>query len=75
MHGSAKHIQVNLAESEKGTWLLKISDDGTGSSGKDTQPGLGTAVIDSWTRVIDGTKRIESNSLTGYSLEISFANK
>ena len=75
MHGSAKHIEVSLMKSKSDVWLLRISDDGSGSSGQESQPGLGTAFIDSWTRVLEGTKRIVSSPTTGYSLEISFPNK
>lgn len=75
MHGSAKTVEVSLLEKEKNVWLLKISDDGSGARVQDAQPGLGTAVIDSWTRIIGGTKRVASNEKAGYALEISFTGK
>lgn len=72
MHGKASKIAVRLAENETGQWTLTISDDGRGSRAKKNKPGLGTAVIDSWVRVISGTKALE-DSAAGYKLTIKFS--
>lgn len=71
MHGKASKIVVRLAENETSHWALTIADNGKGSRARKNKPGLGTAVIDSWVRVVSGTKSLEE-STSGYKLTIRF---
>lgn len=71
MHGNASKIVVKLTEDSTRHWSLTLADNGTGSRAKKNKPGLGTAVIDSWVRVISGTKSLEE-STSGYKLRIKF---
>ena len=72
IHGSAAVIEVTLHQTPEGNWLLVVQDDGEANKDEPSKPGLGTAIIDSWTRIIGGTKRIHAQGGQGYTLEISF---
>jgi len=74
MHGKATHILVEVSESGKDTWNLCVADDGLGKKAELGEPGLGTAIIESWARLIGGNKRITSTEY-GYTLAITFGSK
>lgn len=71
IHGKSTRVWVRAIQSPSDQWVLTISDDGLGSKAPGNKPGLGTAVIDSWLRVLGGSKVIR-NSEVGYELEVSF---
>lgn len=72
IHGSAAFIEVLLHQTPEGNWHLIVQDDGKATQAEQSKPGLGSAIIDSWTRIIGGTKHIHVLDGQGYTLEISF---
>jgi len=72
MHGEAKNISVTIAEAADQQFTLVIQDDGSGASEGADNAGVGTAVIDSWVRVLDGTRTISTPAAGGYRLEVAF---
>ena len=73
VHGPAKHVMVSLKTDPQGRTHLEISDDGPGA-GATESPGVGTAVIDSWLSMLEGSKRIETVKGYGYRLSVSFVS-
>ena len=71
IHGQSTRIWVRAIQRPSNHWVFTISDDGVGSKAPSNKPGLGTAVIDSWLRVLGGSKEIR-NSEVGYELEVTF---
>ena len=71
IHGKSSRVWVRAIQLPPNTWVLTISDDGLGTNAPSHKPGLGTAIIDSWLRVLGGAKVIR-NSEVGYELEVSF---
>lgn len=72
MHGEAENISVTISETADQEFTLVIQDDGSGASEGAANAGVGTAVIDSWARVLSGTKSISTTASGGYRLEVSF---
>lgn len=71
IHGRASEVMVSLQTESPNSWTLAIADNGQSKS-KTGRPGLGTAVIDAWVRVINGTKKVQ-HTPQGYRLEIGFS--
>ena len=74
VHGPARHIKISFETKGEGTTRLEISDDGPGSSNAVDVPGVGTAVIDSWVGILNGTKTIETVPGHGYTLAVEFSS-
>lgn len=74
VHGPAKAVNVSVETDSLGATLLKVSDDGPGSSPEGIVAGGGTAVIDSWVGVLRAKKTIQSVPGHGYQLEIRIPN-
>jgi len=74
VHGPAKHVEVSLATNEHGATRLEISDDGPGGAVEQIESGVGTAVIDSWVGILNGTKTIETMPGSGYRLTVEFSS-
>lgn len=58
MHGHARHCDVSLRETD-GLLLVTITDDGVGLPAV-TKPGLGSTLISTWCRTLDGSWTRES---------------
>jgi signal transduction histidine kinase len=74
VHGPAKNVKISLATDALGSSRLEISDDGPGSSDDLDSSGVGTAVIDSWVGIINGSKNIETVPGHGYQLTVEFSS-
>jgi signal transduction histidine kinase len=74
VHGPAKHVKISMTTDSKGLSQLEISDDGPGSSGESSEPGVGTAVIDSWLSILKGVKTIDTVPGHGYRLTVTFTS-
>lgn len=72
VHGPAKNVEISLETSDAGTSKLEISDDGPGGSIELIESGVGTAVIDSWVGILNGTKTIDTMPGSGYRLTVEF---
>lgn len=74
VHGPAKNVKISLDTDGLGRSRLEISDDGPGGSVDDTVSGVGTAVIDSWVGILNGSKTIETVPGHGYQLIVEFSS-
>lgn len=74
VHGPAKHVKISLGTDQLGDSKLEISDDGPGASIDQSASGVGTAVIDSWVGILNGTKTIETVPGHGYRLTVEFSS-
>jgi len=72
VHGPAKRVQVSVSTDSVGVTELIVSDDGPGISVDDITAGVGTAIIDSWVGILDGSKEIISALGHGYQLRVTF---
>lgn len=71
-HGRASRVDVGLTMSEPGTLLLTVSDDGRGLPSGPIVRGAGSAIIDAWCAVAQGSWRWVP-SRRGARLEAAFA--
>lgn len=72
VHGPAKRIQVSVkTDSTKFTEII-VSDDGPGVRIEEASAGVGTAIIDSWVGILNGSKEIDSAPGHGYQLRVTF---
>lgn len=55
VHGQATTCTIAVAPVEGDRIEIVVADNGTGSSGAAVAPGFGSAVLDSWCRLLDGT--------------------
>lgn len=74
VHGPAKNVKISLETNDQRKSRLEISDDGPGSSIEFAQSGVGTAVIDSWVGILNGTKAIDTVEGYGYRLTVEFSS-
>lgn len=74
VHGPAKNVKISLETDELGVSRLEISDNGPGGSIDEIVSGVGTAVIDSWVGILNGSKTIETVPGHGYQLIIEFSS-
>ena len=72
MHGPANRVQITVSTDSVGVTDIIISDDGPGISVKEISAGVGTAIIDSWVGILNGSKEIDSAPGHGYQLHITF---
>ena len=72
MHGPANRVQITVSTDSVGVTDIFISDDGPGISVKEISAGVGTAIIDSWVGILNGSKEIDSAPGHGYQLHITF---
>lgn len=72
LHGQADQINVTGERRSSNFWVWSISDNGEGLVNGTGKPGLGSTLIDSWSRVIGGTKTIDAPSAGGYTIQIAF---
>jgi len=72
MHGPAKRVQISVSTDSSGVTDIIVSDDGPGISVNEISAGVGTAIIDSWVGILNGSKEIDSAPGHGYQLHITF---
>jgi signal transduction histidine kinase len=72
VHGPAKRVQVSASTTSAGVTELIISDDGPGARIEAARAGVGTAIIDSWVGILNGSKEIDSVPGHGYQLRVTF---
>lgn len=72
VHGSPHRVQISVSTNSAGMTDIVISDDGTGSAVEEIVPGVGTAIIDSWVGILNGSKEIDSAPGHGYRLQVTF---
>ncbi len=72
MHGPAKRVQISVSTDLVGVTDIIVSDDGPGISVKEISAGVGTAIIDSWVGILNGSKEIDSAPGHGYRLHVTF---
>jgi len=72
VHGPAKRVQVSASTTSAGVTELIVSDDGPGARIEAANPGVGTAIIDSWVGILNGSKEIDSAPGHGYQLRVTF---
>jgi signal transduction histidine kinase len=72
MHGPAKRVQISVSTDSVGVTDISVSDDGPGISVNEISAGVGTAIIDSWVGILNGTKEIDSAPGHGYELRVTF---
>lgn len=54
IHGRARHCRVSITRTDAAALRIEVADDGGGLSQAETTPGLGSALISTWTRALDG---------------------
>jgi two-component system, NarL family, sensor kinase len=72
VHGPAKRVQVSVSTDSAGVTELIVSDDGPGVRIEGVSAGVGTAIIDSWVGILNGSKEIDSVPGHGYQLHVTF---
>jgi len=72
MHGPAKRVQISVSTDSVGVTDISVSDDGPGISVNEISAGVGTAIIDSWVGILNGSKEIDSAPGHGYQLRVTF---
>ena len=68
VHGGATQCTLSMSVSDNGLLTLALADNGRGLPAKASTPGFGSAVIDSWCRVMNGGWRLEPISTGGVRL-------
>lgn len=72
VHGPAKRVQINVSTDSAGVTEIIVSDDGPGILADEITAGVGTAIIDSWVGILNGSKEIDSAPGHGYQLRVTF---
>lgn len=72
VHGPAHRVQISVTTSAEGVTDIIISDDGPGITVEAATAGVGTAIIDSWVGILNGSKEIDSAPGHGYRLQVTF---
>ena len=72
MHGPANRVQIIVSTDSVGVTDIVVSDDGPGISVNEISAGVGTAIIDSWVGILNGSKEIDSAPGHGYQLRVTF---
>lgn len=68
VHGSATACTISITMPDPGTLSLDIVDNGASTMSAESEPGFGTAIVDAWCRVLDGTWRLDVSPERGASL-------
>lgn len=74
IHGPAQRVQISVSTNAAGVTEILVSDDGPGTVFEDVAAGVGTAIIDSWVGILNGTKEVDSALGHGYRLKVIFPN-
>lgn len=73
VHGPARNTLVTVTTSSTGQTEISIADDGAGADLALIQPGIGSAIMDSWVGIIGGKKSIDSVPGHGYRVQVIFS--
>ena len=73
VHGHAGSCTVSVMRADGDRVTVIIRDSGHGSAGRPIKPGLGSAVIDAWCRVLDGIWTLEIDGAVGATLSVTFS--
>ena len=74
-HGPISQVKVEVSTSTTGVAKISIADDGPGAELNKIKPGVGSAIIDSWVEILNGTKSIKTAPGLGYQLVVSLEQK
>ena len=74
-HGPISQVKVEVSTSTTGVAKISIADDGPGTELNKIKPGVGSAIIDSWVELLNGTKSIKTAPGLGYQLVVSLEQK
>jgi signal transduction histidine kinase len=72
VHGPAHRVQISVTTNTEGVTDIIVSDDGPGVTVEAITAGVGTAIIDSWVGILNGSKEIDSAPGHGYRLHVTF---
>jgi len=72
VHGPASRVQISVTTNSEGITEIIVSDDGPGVTVESLTAGVGTAIIDSWVGILNGSKEIDSAPGHGYQLRVTF---
>jgi signal transduction histidine kinase len=72
VHGPAHRVQISVTTNTEGVTNIIVSDDGPGVTVEAITAGVGTAIIDSWVGILNGSKEIDSAPGHGYRLHVTF---
>ena len=72
VHGPASAVQIFINTDSSGTTEIIVTDDGPGLDLTEVKSGVGTAIIDSWVGILNGSKEIDSAPGHGYRLHVTF---
>ena len=72
VHGPANRVQISITTNAEGVTEIIVSDDGPGVAVGSVVAGVGSAIIDSWVGILNGSKEIDSAPGHGYQLRVTF---
>lgn len=72
VHGPANRVQISITTNAEGVTEIIVSDDGPGVAVGSVVAGVGSAIIDSWVGILNGSKEINSAPGHGYQLRVTF---
>ena len=68
VHGPAHRVQINVNTDARSVTELIVADDGPGADLENLTAGVGTAIIDSWIGILNGSREIDTAPGHGYRL-------
>lgn len=72
VHGPASAVQIFINTDSFGTTEIIVTDDGPGQDLTEVKSGVGTAIIDSWVGILNGSKEVDSMPGHGYRIRVTF---
>ena len=72
IHGPASEVKISLSEYGSRNYFLIVEDDGPGVVVDQIKAGVGSAIIDSWLKILNGRKVITSSLGNGFQFEANF---
>ena len=73
VHGPANRVQISITTNAEGVTEIIVSDDGPGVAVESLTAGVGSAIIDSWVGILNGSKEIDSAPGHGFQLRVTFS--
>lgn len=70
IHGRARNCSVTVSR-EGDRLVVSVDDDGQGMSGTPTSGGLGTALVTTWVRILDGAWVREASPMGGARVQVT----
>lgn len=74
IHGPANSVQISFVR-DGNSIIMAISDNGPGTVKSEIKSGVGSAIIDSWTGILGGKKKILTEPGQGFNLEVKIPAK